>query len=81
MKFEIDEPLENRLRYNSHKNSNLIAIYYAFLGFWSKQKQLKVLVRDDPITNVDRMVNTKNMQALFPDAEILEEKLLWQQNL
>ncbi len=74
VKFEIDEPLENRLRYNSHNNGDLITIYYAFEGFWSKQKQLKVLVPDDPITNVQRIVEAA--KDLFKD-----EPYLWMGNI
>jgi len=69
VKFAIDEPLGNRLRYNAHKNGHHITIYYAFEGFWSKEKQLKVLVPNDPITNVGRMV--KAAKDLFRDKPFL----------
>jgi len=66
--------LKERLRYNSHNNGDLITIYYAFEGFWSKQGQRKALVPGDPVTNVERIV--KAAKDLFGD-----EPLLWMGNI
>jgi hypothetical protein len=66
--------LTELLRYNAHKNGHHITIYYAFEGFWSKQKQSKTLVRDDPMTNVERIV--KAAKDLFGD-----KPFIWMSNI
>ena len=67
--FGVDEKLAETLRYRSHENGPLVTIYYAFAGFWSKNKQSQKATANGDFTKLDEMVEAAN--KLFGDDQFL----------